>query len=123
MIGSLFEKFICLGTKTQFGLKHNQVTRLINKICPIFIALVTPNMLLTYYFNSIAGAVEQLVSIFLMCLTVYINSKYFLKTARVMTLLIGMIWNDISNLILRFYSAMVCALSVPMNFMEKKIGI
>jgi len=89
VIETLLEKFVSLGTKSHFDPGHNQVTRLINKICLIFVALVTPNMLLTYYFSSIAGTVEQLISISLMCLTVYINSKYFLKTARVMTLIIG----------------------------------
>jgi len=46
-------------------------------------------MALTHVFHCFAGTLEQLIGILLMVFIIFLNSRFFFKTSRIMTLLIG----------------------------------
>lgn len=85
----ILKHFIELGTRPQNDPKHNQIIRLINKICLFVILVISPYMLLTLYFNSALATLMQLGAILALGLTVFLNSRQFFDLARVLTLLIG----------------------------------
>jgi signal transduction histidine kinase/CheY-like chemotaxis protein len=89
MIKNLVERFVEMGTQPQKGPKHNQITRLVNKICFFVILVITPHMLLTLYFNSTLATLMQLMTVLALCLTIFLNSRRHLSLTRILTLLIG----------------------------------
>ena len=78
-----------LGTTSQNNPKKNQVIRLINKICIFVMAVITPYMILTFYFGAMGATLIQFLAILHLGFTIYINSKQQFNLARAMTLLIG----------------------------------
>ena len=78
-----------MGTQPKKEPKHNQITRLINKICVFVILVITPHLLLTFSFHSTLATLVQLMAILALGLTIFLNSKHFFNLARVLTLLIG----------------------------------
>ena len=89
MVKKVVERLVELGTQPQKEPKHNQITRLINKICAFVILVITPHLLLTFYFNSNLATMVQLTAILALGLTIFLNSKQFFNLARVLTLMIG----------------------------------
>jgi signal transduction histidine kinase/FixJ family two-component response regulator len=89
MIKNVIERLVELGTQPQKGPKHNQITRLVNKICFLVILVITPHMLLTLYYKSTLATLMQLVTVMALCLTVFLNSRRYLNVTRILTLLIG----------------------------------
>jgi hypothetical protein len=89
MIKKVVERLVELGTQPQKEPKHNQITRLINKICVFVILVIIPYLLLTLYFHSTLATLVQLIAILALGLTIFLNSKQFFNLARVLTLLIG----------------------------------
>jgi signal transduction histidine kinase/CheY-like chemotaxis protein len=89
MTKKLVERFVELGTRPKKGPKHNQITRLVNKICFFVILVITPHMLLTLYFKSTLATLMQLTTVLALCLTVFLNSRQYLNLTRILTLLIG----------------------------------
>jgi len=89
MIKIVIERLVELGAQPQKDPKHNQITRLVNKICLLVVLVITPHMLLTFYFNSTLATLMQLVTVTALCLTVFLNSRRYLNLTRILTLLIG----------------------------------
>jgi len=89
MIKKIVERLVELGTQPQKEPKHHQITRLINKVCFFVILIITPHLLLTFYFHSTLATLVQLMAILALGLTIFLNSKQYFNLARVLTLLIG----------------------------------
>ena len=124
MFGSGIERLVSLGTQPPNDPKHNQIVRLINKICLFVILVITPHMLLTLYFRSALATLVQVAAILALVLTVFLNSRHYFHLARAMTLLIGNL--HIFNMVLMlglgsgvhyYYSAAIIA---PLFFYTSK---
>jgi diguanylate cyclase (GGDEF)-like protein len=124
MIVKFLENLTALGTRPQDDPKHNQNTRLLNKVCLFVIAMITPHMLLTLYFGALSATLVQLVAVLCLGLTLYVNSRRLYNPARAMTLLIGNL--HIFNMVLMLgiesgvYFYLYAAIIAPLFFYSSK---
>ena len=78
-----------LGTSNQKDSARNQIIRLVNKIVFFVILLLVPHFLMDVAFQCFLPAMLQLITMTALGFVIFLNSRFYFNSARVLALLIG----------------------------------
>lgn len=85
----LIGRLIALGTKNQKDPTRSHIIRLINKIGFFVILLLVPHFLMDVAFHCFLPAILQLITMTALGFVIFLNSRFYFNSARVLALLIG----------------------------------
>jgi signal transduction histidine kinase len=89
MLLRLAERLAGLGTRPENDHKLNQAIRLTNQLCMFVILVIAPHMLLTLYYRSVWATLVQLGAIVHLSLAIYLNSRHYHNSAKILALVVG----------------------------------